>query len=230
MSGRTAILFDLDGTLVDSVGDIARVLDRVLLASGREAAGVDKTRSWVGGGARQLVERALGMGADASAVDRLYRAFLEAYEAEPVVDTVLFPGALSCLDELAAQGCALGVVTNKPEALAVTVLERLGIMPIFGIVVGGRDGVPVKPAPDMMRIAIRGLDCRPAGTALVGDSKADVGAARAAGCLAVVVRGGYTNIPAENLGADLVVDGLGAVPGALHRLHFRGSRPEAVSR
>ena len=220
-----AVLFDLDGTLIDSVADIAAALDVALVAVGRRPAGVEATRGWIGAGARELVARALGTDAAGSEIDVVLRSFLDAYHAEPAERTTVCPGAFEAVGTLAGRGVRLGVVTNKPEPLALAILDRVGLASAFGAIVGARDGVALKPDPSMIRTAMRLLVADIRATVVVGDSSADVAAAKAAGVRSIVVRGGYTSEAAHDLGADLVLDTLADLPAALDRLSTRSAVP-----
>ena len=116
------------------------------------------------------------------------------------------------------QGILLGLVTNKPQRFIETVLDHFGLASSFGVVIGGDAGVAKKPAPDMLFAAIEEFGVEPWNAVMVGDSSSDVEAARAAGIPVVVLRGGYSNVPIEKLGADTAIDGLSQLAAALPRL------------
>ena len=201
-----AVLFDLDGTLADTAGEIARALERTFASLGLPALAEAEVRALIGRGIASLVERALarhGAGAQAaSAIERFEQAY-----AETVGTTAtLYPGATASLERLAAAGLPFGVVTNKARAFSVRLLERLGVGHRFASVVCGDDGWPKKPAADMLLAACTQLRSVPAETLLLGDSANDVLAARAAGCPVWCVPYGYNEgRPVETLGADRLV-------------------------
>lgn len=169
----TGLLWDLDGTLVDSVEDIAAAADRMLRDAGLPPLGVARVRAFVGEGARRLVDRCVQAAGGEPGPAHLER-FLAAYRAAPVVHTRAYPGIPALLAEVAVPQA---VVTNKPEELSRAILARLGLH--FPVVIGG-DTLPVRkpdPAPVLHAMRLLGVEA----ALLVGDGPADVGAARAAG-------------------------------------------------
>lgn len=221
VSGLTALLFDLDGTLVDSVPDIAAATNLLLDSEGHAALEVDEVRRMIGHGIPKLVERALaarGRTLDAEALAVLVARMMDFYGDNLTGRTSLLPGAMEVLAEGAASGLGLAVVTNKPEGFSRTILAHFGLDAVVPVVVGGDTCAARKPEPDMLLHAAAQLGAVPATTVMVGDSGADVGSARAAGMKVVLVRGGYTAVPVEELGADLVIDRLDHLFGALKRL------------
>ena len=216
-----AAIFDLDGTLADSAPDIAAALNRALVEAGYAAFDLAGATAMVGAGAKTLVARALaarGAAADAAQVDALHARFIAHYDAHPCVHTRLYPGGREALEALAAEGWRLGVCTNKPEALAVRVISALGISGLLGAVVGGREGVPLKPAADMVHLAMRELGVGSGRAVFVGDSAADLGAGRAAGLPVVLMAHGYSDTPVAALGAEATVAGFDGLVGAVRGL------------
>ena len=204
-----AVLFDLDGTLADTAGEIALALERTFASLALPALPEPEVRELIGRGVASLVERALQrLGAKGDAQVAFER--FEAAYAETVGTTAqLYPGAMESLDRLAAAGLPLGVVTNKARAFSVPLLDRLGLAPRFASVVCGDDGWPKKPAADMVLAACAELGSAPGATLLLGDSANDVLAARAAGCPVWCVPYGYNEgRPVESLAADRIVEGL----------------------
>jgi phosphoglycolate phosphatase len=203
-----AVVFDLDGTLIDSVPDIAAALNGCLLGVGRSPLTEAEVMALVGGGARELVARALGTSFTEVDVDGVFGEFLARYEAEPVRRTRLYPGARDLLDHLNHIGLPLAICTNKPIGLTRLILDRLEISAYFRAVWGGQAGRPLKPDPECLRTLCGELGTTPVETLMVGDSHVDVDAARTAGCLSIVVAHGYEQRPRDSLGADVVVAGL----------------------
>ena len=216
-----AVVFDLDGTLIDSAGDIADVLNDCLAQDGIGPFPEPAVVAMIGGGAKVLIERALdrlGRRHDTALLDRLSTRFAARYAALGAGRSRPFPGAAEVLAELAGAGVGLGICTNKPEDITRRVLDQLDLARWFGVVIGESVRLPRKPAPDMLLAALAGLGAAPADSVMIGDSAADIGTARAAGVKAIAVSFGYTTIPPRELGADLVVDHLAQVPAALVRL------------
>jgi phosphoglycolate phosphatase len=203
-----AVVFDLDGTLIDSVPDIAAALNDCLAVEGLAPLTEAGVTALVGGGARELVARALGHTFAASDVDRVFGEFLARYDADPVRRTHLYPGARELLGHLSNIGLPLAICTNKPIGLTRSILDRLDLSAYFCEVWGGEAGRPLKPDPACLRTVCDDLGTVPAETLMVGDSHVDVDAARAAGCASIIVAHGYEQRSRDSLGADVVVAGL----------------------
>jgi len=199
-----AAIFDLDGTLVDSLGDIAHALTTALVSHGLPAPTLAQVRGWVGDGARSLVTRAVAGRAD---VDAVYDGFGEAYRAAPMARTTIYEGLGPALDELVARGLAFAIVSNKPHELTRTLAAALLSAWPFAAVFGQRAGIPLKPDPTAALIAADALGLPPASCAFVGDSGVDIACARAAKMRAVAVSWGFR--PRRELvaaGPDALVD------------------------
>jgi phosphoglycolate phosphatase len=214
------LIFDLDGTLIDSAPDLRDAANQVL-APDRRAITLDETIGMIGWGGHALVERALaltGEPGDAREIDRRYAGFLKAYNAIPAERTRLFPGARECLSAFAEAGVVLGLCTNKPAVSTGRILAALGIADFFAAVVCG-DQVPHRK-PDGRHVlrVIDGLGTTPESTALVGDSENDISAARDAGICSVAVSFGYAHVPHDALGADAVIDDFRDLAPALAKI------------
>ncbi|MBS2013418.1 MAG: HAD-IA family hydrolase [Deltaproteobacteria bacterium] len=184
LPGPLALVFDLDGTLVDSRRDIAEACNHALERHGREPLPLERILPMIGDGARALVARALASPPDDPFVDGVLATFREFYLANPCVHTVLLPGAREAL--AAGPPCAL--VTNKPRDVTQLVLDALGIAGSFAALWGGGDG-PLKPAPDGILAVADRLGVSAHDTWMIGDGPQDVLAGRAAGAFTVAVRG-----------------------------------------
>ena len=206
---RNVLIFDLDGTLVDSAPDLHRSLNAVLAEQGRAPVGLDGIRAMVGDGAAKLVERGFADTGDAvapAALPGLVQRFLLHYSAGRHVLTRAFPGVADTLAALRERGCRLGVCTNKPYVPTMEILELLGLTGFFGAVTGG-DSLPVrKPDPGHLLGTLDLLGAAAEQAVMIGDGANDVAVARAAGVPAVVVRYGYTRTPVEELGADAIIE------------------------
>ncbi len=204
-----AVLFDLDGTLVDSAGDLRNALNAVLGERGLRSLSLDEVKGMIGDGATKLVERGLAAtGGDPAKLMETHRAFLALYEANASDLTRPYPGAVQTLEALQAKGLPLAVVTNKPAAATATVLEALDLARFFNVVVGGDTLAQRKPHPAPILHALEGLGVPAEAALMVGDNHHDISAARAAGTAAVAVTYGYSHVPHAELGADRLVDNL----------------------
>lgn len=212
--------FDLDGTLLDTLGDLGAAVNHALAAIGRAPFPPARVKDLVGGGPRVMLERAL-LRDGAIPVDEftlLYDELLVFYRANIAVHSRPFPGTVAMLDDLASRGAKLAVVTNKLESLAREVLTELGLADRFTAILGGDSLGPgrAKPAPDL----IHEMTARLGGgrTAYVGDTTYDVLAARAAAVPILAVSFGFNDRPASELGADAVVDHFDDLAPTLMRL------------
>lgn len=220
-----AVVFDLDGTLVDTAADLHLVLAEVMAGEGLPTPTLPEIRAMVGDGAKALILRAfaaVGPAPDADRLDLLYSDFLSRYTADTCRASALYPGAAEALATLAEAGCALGLCTNKPQRPSELLLEALGVADRFGAIVGG-DTLPVrKPDPAHLIAVLERLGAEPSSSVMVGDSRNDVLTAHAAGVPCVLVSFGYTSVPARELGAEVVIDTLAELPGALASLRRGG--------
>lgn len=214
------IVFDLDGTLVDTAPDLAAAMNHVLAHFGRPAVDPEAVRHMVGHGARRTIERGLALtgGGDAAMVDIGVPVFLDFYGANICVGSRPWSGVEDALTALAGEGHRLAICTNKPERLAGDLVDALGWGGLFGAVLGG-DSLPVrKPDPAHVLETLARIGGDPALAAFVGDSRPDVEAARAAGLPVVITSFGYSDVPPETLGADAMIDHFDALVPALRRV------------
>ncbi len=214
------ILIDVDGTLVDSVPDLAYCVDELMKALGRPVHGEARVRNWVGNGVERLVRRALIGQLDGEPSDedyaRAYPIFLELYAENTSKRSRLYPGIREGVDWLQAQGYLLGCVTNKAAQFTIPLLKDLGIHDRFAIVVSG-DTLPVKkPDPAPLLHAARHFGVGPEESLMVGDSVSDVKAARAAGFQIVCMSYGYNHgVDIRTAQPDAVIDSLVELRGLL---------------
>jgi phosphoglycolate phosphatase len=221
MNWPSAVIFDLDGTLVDSSVDLTSSLNQLLAE--RQSAPFSRleTIGFVGGGIALLVERALrARRIDpspeelAAAVDR-YKAI---YAGRLTEATRLYDGALEVLMVLQARGVRTAVCTNKTEALAHGIIEGLGFGDRLDVIIGGQPGRPLKPSPAPLLDALAQLGVAADDAIMVGDSSADVKCAKAAGVAVVCVSFGFSSVPVRELGADAVIDSYEAFDDACRGL------------
>jgi phosphoglycolate phosphatase len=220
-----AVIFDLDGTLVDTVEDLAAALNQTLAELRFPPHPLVAVRAMVGGGLGKLLERALTAHAadlDAAQRDAAAARLLVLYAAKPAELSRLYPGAVKTLAALRASGVPCGLCTNKPDAITRDLLQRLGLAEAFGYIQGAAAGLPKKPDPAGIHRVLANLDAQPAAAIMVGDSVTDVQAARAAGLAAsIVVSYGYSVTPVTDIGADAVINHLHELVPALALLQRR---------
>jgi phosphoglycolate phosphatase len=191
------ILIDVDGTLVDSVPDLAYCVDEMMTGLGRAPCGEARVRDWVGNGVERLVRRALtgtlnGEPDDAD-FNRAYPLFLALYAENTSRRSCLYPGVREGLDWLQAANYRLGCVTNKAARFTEPLLRDLGVYDVFSIVISGDTLAEKKPHPAPLLHAANHFGCAPANALMIGDSVSDVAAARAAGFQIVCMSYGYNH-------------------------------------
>lgn len=203
-----AVLFDLDGTVLDTAPDLLRALNVVRERRGLPMLDDKGFRLEISRGARAMLGYGLPGFASGTDEDRrlLVEEFLAVYQDDVYRDTILFPGMAALMDALEAAGIAMAIVTNKPERMAVALLEAMGLAPRFPVILGG-DSLPErKPHPMPARVACDRLGVHPATALFVGDDPRDIDCGRAAGCRSIAVRWGYTDTgDIEGWGADAIV-------------------------
>jgi phosphoglycolate phosphatase len=226
MSKVEAIVWDLDGTLVDSAPDLRTALNIVLDKRGFFTHSLKTVRTMIGAGVPKLVERgfnAVGVRPNAAQLDELVKIFKEEYKACATDQTRPYPGIVEALEAIQKMNIPMGVCTNKPEAFTRQILEGLGLSGFFSSVVGGDTTPRRKPDPQPLLTCIRGLASTPSSSLMIGDSVHDVHAARTAGVVIGVVPWGYRTTPVEDMGADFIVHDLAMLPnliaGGLFRVH-----------
>ena len=211
-----AVAIDLDGTLLDTVPDLAAAADAMLAELGRPPAGPEATRRYVGNGIDRLVHRLLtgDMRTDAAVTlfDTALAAFKRHYAASNGVYSRVYPGVLDGLAVLAALGLPLACVTNKAAAFSEPLLASSGLARWFSLVVSGDTLEQKKPHPAQLLHVASHFGCVPARLLLIGDSVSDVTAARAAGCPVLCVSYGYNHgRPIGDESPDAVLDSLAVV-------------------
>lgn len=216
-----AVVFDLDGTLIDSAPDIADALNRAIDKRGLAPFTVEKVKEMIGGGVPKLVERAvLAHGVSRIGLLPLAADFIKFYRQNLTTQTTLYEGARELLEQFQNEGRGLGLCTNKQHELTIDILNELDLAKYFSAVVGERMGRPRKPDPAPLRGVLSALGVQAGQAIMVGDSAADVGCAKAAGVASVVVSFGYSRIAPQDLGGDAIIGSLSELPN-----QFRALRP-----
>jgi len=202
-----AVILDLDGTLMDTACEIDSALARTFGELGIAPLARKEVEALIGRGVRSLVERALALRGSSKKPDPIVERFEHHYAEVVGTEARLYPRAAEGLELLRARNRKLAVVTNKPRSFTERLLERAGVATLFGSVVAGDDGIPRKPAGDMLAAACAQMGTTPAETLMLGDSDNDILAARAAGCPVWCVPYGYNEgRPPETLQCDRLVE------------------------
>src|SRR5579871_1335235 len=220
MSAPT-VVFDLDGTLVDTAPDLVATLNVVLAGAGFPPVAFAAARNMVGGGARALIERgaaAAGGALEAPQLDRLFDEYIAHYSAHIADRSRPFPGVETALAELERAGCRLAVCTNKLEGLSKRLLDALGLAGRFAAICGADTFAVAKPDPAILHATVARAGGELARTVMVGDSATDIRLARAAGIAVIAVDFGYSETPVAELHPDRVAGSFAGVPEAVFAL------------
>jgi phosphoglycolate phosphatase len=215
---RAALLFDLDGTLVDSLPDLQSALNEMLRGYRCRQLTAAEVREMIGDGSHTLVERALAMTGAVADFDRAHGQFRAFYQAAPTRLSRLYPGVKETLAALRASGARLAVCTNKPQTATIAVLEGFEIAGHFDAVLGG-DAVPVKkPDPRHLLAAVERLGATTSEAVMIGDNENDYAAARAAGIPIILMRYGYLRVPPETLAPEAWLEDFADIAQAVAQL------------
>ena len=213
--GFKAAVFDMDGTILNTLADLTDSINAALAHESLPPRTEEEVRAFIGNGAVKLVERAVPPETDGETVRRVLDYYRPYYEAHAQIKTEPYPGVTEALTALRAAGVLLAVVSNKPDGATQKLAARY-FPGMFSAVAGARDGVAVKPAPDLLAEAMRALGVRPEETAYVGDSDVDIETAKNAGTACVSVAWGFKGEPfLREHGAALVVRDAAALLKAL---------------
>jgi phosphoglycolate phosphatase len=215
------IVFDLDGTLVDTAPDLIATLNVIFARQGLRPVPYAQARNMIGGGARRMIERGLAeenVELSRGDVDRLLEDFIADYASRIAELSRPFPGLEDALDRLAAAGCNFAICTNKLEWLSVRLIGELGLTARFAAICGQDTFKVQKPDPEIVWRTLARAGGDPARAVMVGDSATDIDAARGAGIPVVAVDFGYTEIPVAELAPDRVISHFAELPGAVREL------------
>lgn len=216
----SAVIFDLDGTLVDSAPDFLNALNRLFAEIGRAPLELAAVRSMMGYGVRVLLGHALeksGGVPPGRSFEELAERMIELFFRHHLESSRLFPEVAPTLEALRARRLRLGLCTNKPHEAALETLRGLKLDHLFDAVVGGGETAAPKPHPAHVVAVIERLGAVREAAVMVGDTETDVAAARAAGIPVILVRYGYARVPLEGLEPDLLIERFAALPEALAR-------------
>ena len=221
MTSARIVVFDLDGTLVDTAPDLINALNFVLDREGLPPVPLDSARNMIGAGARKLIERGLELEGRALGIEdisRLTGDFIDYYAAHIADVSRPFEGLESALDDLTAQGYRFAVCTNKLEWLSKLLLDQLGLSSRFAAICGADTFGVSKPDPAILRQTIARAGGQPASTVMVGDAGPDIGVARRAGIPVIGVGFGYTEVPIAELKPDRLIGHMRELPAAVQSL------------
>jgi phosphoglycolate phosphatase len=213
------LVFDLDGTLVDSVLDLRAALNEMLRERGRRALSPAEVKRLIGDGVPTLVARALAAsGADPAEAPAALSRFLEIYEANPTQLSRPYPGVPETLAALRRRGYRTAICTNKPQRATIAVLQGLDLLPLFDGIAGGDRFAVKKPDRRHLLGLIAELGANAAASAMIGDNENDAAAARSAAIPLLLMRYGYARVDPESLAADALLEHFAELPDALERL------------
>ena len=222
------VVFDLDGTLVDTAPDLVAALNVVFANERLRPVTYAAARNLVGGGARAMIERGLdaaGRKLASAQVDRMVADFIAYYAAHIADESQPFPGLTDALEALASEGCLLAVCTNKLEALAARLLDELDLSRHFAAICGADTFGVQKPHPELLRRTIALAKGPDSAAVMVGDSATDITMARAAGVPVVAVDFGYSELPIRQFDPDRVISALNELRDAVFALAPRAPGP-----
>ena len=215
------VIFDLDGTLADTAGDLMGALNAVLVEDGIAPLPVDQARSLLGAGGRALIQRGYavsGRSLDPARLEVLFVAFLAHYEAHIADHTALFPGVIEAMDLLQQEGFIFAICTNKLEKTSLMLLKVLQVEARFQAICGQDTFAFCKPDARTLPAVIAAAGGDPARVVMIGDSITDIAAAQNAGIPVIAVDFGYTDKPVSELGPDRVISDFAALPQAVREL------------
>jgi phosphoglycolate phosphatase len=221
MTSAPTVVFDLDGTLVDTAPDLINALNFVLEREGLPAVPLHAARNMIGAGARKLIERGLeleGRSVGPQDLTRLTSDFIDHYAAHIADFSRPFEGLEGALDDLAGRGYRFAVCTNKLEWLSKLLLDRLGLSARFAAICGADTFGVAKPDPAILRETVARAGGQLSSTVMVGDAGPDVGVARRAGVPVIGVGFGYTDVPIADLKPDRMIDHMRELPAAVAAL------------
>jgi phosphoglycolate phosphatase len=221
MTSLRTVVFDLDGTLVDTAPDLINALNYILVREGMPPVPLHSARTMIGAGVRRLIERGLeldGRTVEPEDITRLTNDFIDYYAAHIADASRPFEGLEDALDDLTARGYRFAVCTNKLEWLSKLLLDRLGLSARFSAICGADTFGVSKPDPAILRQTVARAGGELSSTVMVGDAGPDIGVARRAGVPVIGVEFGYTEVPIADLKPDLLINHMKRLPEAVESL------------
>jgi len=215
------VVFDLDGTLIDTAPDLVAAMNAVLTREGLNPIDDARARLMIGGGARRMLESGLqaeGRAAPAADLDRMVADFIAHYTAHIADGSKPYPGLEDALDRLELLGCRFAVCTNKLERLSRLLLDRLGMTARFAAICGQDTFGIQKPNPEVLHRTLAAAGGHAKHAIMVGDSRTDIATAQAAGLPVIAVNFGYTDVPVEQLGPDRIIGHFNELEPAIQEL------------
>ena len=218
---RPTIVFDLDGTLVETAPDLVATLNIILAREGMAPVAYEIARNFVGGGAKLMLARGIeaeGRTVDGAKLDQMFKDFIVYYADNVAVHSRPFPGLIEALDTLSTRGFRLAVCTNKLERLSVLLLRALDLADRFEVICGQDTFGIQKPDPEVLRRTIAAAGAAPGDAVMIGDSATDIRTARAAGIPVIAVDFGYSEKPVAEFAPDRVISHFKQLPGEIASL------------
>jgi len=214
----STIVFDLDGTLIDTAPDLVDTLNVIFAREGLPPVPYETARNLIGGGARTMIARGIeaeGRALAPAELERMFQDFIAHYSEHIADRSQPFPGLVDALDELSAGGWRFAVCTNKLEYLSVLLLKQLGLDRRFAAICGQDTFGVQKPDPEVLRRTVAASGGTLRNAIMIGDSATDIRTARAAGVPVIAVDFGYTERPVAELGPDRIISGFAELPSAV---------------
>jgi len=204
-----SIIFDLDGTLVHSVPDMHYAINKTLKEYNLKIISEEKLQTFVGEGMLSLAKKVVDFcGGDKNLYDIIYNSYRKNYSEQPYKYSSLMPGVMEALIFFYERNIAMGICTNKRQFVTEELIEQMNLQKYFSVIIGARDNIPLKQLPDMVLLAMQGFKSTETSFFMVGDTSNDIDAANAANIKSIAIRGGYTHIDIEKLGADFTLDSM----------------------
>ncbi|MDA0763225.1 MAG: HAD-IA family hydrolase [Proteobacteria bacterium] len=209
ISNSYAIIFDLDGTLVHSIPDMHIAINKTLNEYHLQNISEKKLQTFVGEGMLSLSKKVVDFcGGDNKLYDKIYNSYRKNYADQPYKLSSLMPGVITALDFFYDNNFPMGICTNKRQLVTEKLIKLMNLEKYFSVIIGARDDIPLKPKPDMVCLAIKEFNLVNKSFFMVGDTSNDIDAAKSANIKSIAIKGGYTEVDVEKLGADFTFDGM----------------------
>ena len=201
------IIFDLDGTLVHSVPDMHNAINKTLTQYNLENISEQKLQTFVGEGMLSLSKKVVDYcGVNEKLYETVFNSYRQNYSEEPFKYSTLMPGVMNALNYFYNQKIPMGICTNKRQFVTEKLIKQMGLDKFFDVIIGAQDNIPLKPKPDMIQLTINKFNSIRTSSFMVGDTSNDIDAAKAANIKCIAVKGGYTHVDINSLGADYTLE------------------------